>query len=328
MTANSVARPSGRPGRLRAVGDEIGFAWWSRYFVWVLLAGVVAGVLSVVTLNGMAVSASQDFQRTLSEERESGVDVDAELRAPLHVEPDGDQTVIDNPVRYDYERARAAAGMLRPWGYSANAAQVAGFLLAPLVGFGAGLALSLKDFRHRTIRLRAVRFRLGSLETAYSLTAGLLGVAAVVGATVAAVVAGAATSGSTLSGLALDRSSPFPDPVGVPGAAAWVGFAVVASFYFGAIGVSIGLVTRALVAPMAVFTAMHLMVPILGPWDPRAMILSIGNALIPLSGTLRLNPISGTLPPVWNLALLVAEAAVLLVLGRIALSARPRWGAG
>lgn len=255
------------------------------------------------------------------------MDVDTELHAPMHVESDGNQVSTDNPLRYDYESARTALGMLRPSGYSANALQLAGFLLAPLVAFGAGLTLALKDFRHRTIRLRAVRFRLGSLELAYSLTAGLVGVAAVIGAVVAAVCGGVVVSGPTMSALALDVFEPMPEAVGMSVAAAWAGFAVVASFYFGAIGVSIGLLTRALVAPMATFTAFHLMVPILGPWDPRAMILSVGNTLAPLNGTLSLRPISGTLAPAWNLALLAVQVVVLLVLGRVALAARPRWGA-
>lgn len=325
--ADSAVRRSGRLDGFRAAGLEIRFAWWSRYFLWMLLAGCIAGVFSVVTLNGTAVSAGQEFQQTLREARESGVDIDAELRAPLHVESDGGDEVIDNPLRYDYESARNAVAMLRPDGYVANAAQLAGFLLAPLVAFGAGLTLTMKDFRHRTIRLRAVRFRLGQLELAYSLTAGLLGVVAVIGAIVAALGAGLVTSGPTTSVLALDRFGPVPDVVGAHGAAAWAGFAVAASFYFGVAGVSIGLLTRALITPMAAFTIVHLMVPILGPWDPRAMILSVGNALAPLSGTLRLRPVAGTLPLAWNLTILVAQAVVLLLLGRIALSARPRWGA-
>mgnify|MGYP000920904690 FL=1 len=219
--ADSVARPSVGPGWLRVVGLEAGFAWWSRYFLWALLVGVVVGIVSVPTLNGTAVAAEREFRQTVQQMREAGADVDAELRAPLHVETRGDQVSTDNPLRYDYERARTALGMLRPSGYSANALQLAGFLLAPLVAFGAGLTLALKDFRHRTIRLRAVRFRLGSLELAYAVTAGLIGVAAVIGAVVAAVCGGMVTSGPTISALALDVFEPIPDAVGTSVVAVW-----------------------------------------------------------------------------------------------------------
>jgi hypothetical protein len=324
---DSIARPSRREGRLGGIRTELRFAWWSRYFLWMVLAGVIVGGLSVVTVNGAAVAASQEYQQIVREARGSGVDIDAELTAPLHVENNGDNVTIDNPVRYGYENARAALGMLQPSGYAANAAQVAGFLLAPLVAFGAGMVLALKDYRHRTIRLRAVRSRLGELELASSATAGILGIAAVVGAISAALVGGAVTGGSTVAMLAPGMFEPLPQTAGLGAVGAWVGFAVVASVFFGACGVATGLVTRSLVAPMATFTAFQLMVPILGPWDPRAMILSVGNALAPLAGTLRLRPVAGTLAPGWNLAVLAGLAGVLLLLGRVALSARPRWGA-
>ncbi len=326
MRAGSGVPHSAHAGWLRAAEGEIRFAWWSHHFLWMLLGGLVAGVFSAMTLNGMAANEARAFEDTVSDARANGVDVDAELHAPIHVQVNGNSTTIDNPVRYDYDRARNALGMLRPAGYSANAAQVAGFLLAPLVAFGAGLALSVKDFRLRTIRVRAVRSRLGALESAYALTAGLEGIATVIGAIAAALATGVLTAGPTSSALVLDALEPVPDTAGPGGVAAWTCFAVVAALFFGTVGVAAGLLTRALIAPMGVFTAFHLMVPILGPLDPRAMVLSVGTALAPLSGTLQLRPISGALPTTWNVIILVAQAIVLLLLARIALAIRPRWG--
>lgn len=326
MTADSSEPGSARFGWLRVVRLETAFAWWSQYFAWVLLVGVAAGVLSATSLNQVTLTTVRTFEDTIAEARANGLDVDAELVAPLHVQIDGESTTIDNPVRYDFERAREGLGMLQPAGYAANAAQSSGFLLAPLVAFGAGLTLSLKDFRNRTIRLRAIRFRLGQLESAYALTAALLGITVTAAAIASALIAGSLTPHPVTPGISAAFES-VPDTAGLAGAAAWACFAAVSSVYFAACGVSIGLITRALIAPMAVFTAFHLMVPILGPWDPRATILSVGNALHPVSGTLNLRPISGALPPGWSVALLAGQAAAMLLLARVALARRPRWGA-
>ena len=327
MPADSSELRSARSRWLRAVRLETAFAWWSRHFAWALLVGLAAGILSVTSLNQAALTEIGVFQDTAAEARADGVDVDAELRAPLRVQVDGDSTTVDHPVRYDYERAREALGLRQPAGYAANAAQSVGFLLSPLVAFGAGLTLTLKDLRHRTIRLRAIRFRLGQIESAYTLTAALLGIATAVAAIATALVAGPLSPRPTKPGLSPAVFEPIPNAVGLGGAAAWACFAVASSFFFAACGVSVGVITRALVAPMAVFTAFHLVAPILGPWDPRAMIQSVGAALHPINGTLHLRPPSGALPPDWSLVLLAAQALALLLLARIALAARPRWGA-
>lgn len=324
--AGDSARPHHRA--LRELVSELGYAVAARYLLWSAFLGSAVGVMVTLSLNDLSRRLVSEFLAALDDARTQGIDVARALASPAgvrHVE--GGVTNIDNPLRYDFDRAWNAVGMLTGPGYAANALQFSALLVVPIAAVGVGLLLALKDYRHRTIQLRAIRSGLAPIHASMVLTATIMAAVIAVCASVGALVTGAVTRQSTLAGLESEYLAHTESSLTVGDVGLFLALALVSALLFASLGVAAGLVTRTVVVPMAAFTAVHLAVPMLGAWDPRQMVTTLFSVTPRFEGTLAVRVNDGAslgAAAGWLSALLL----LVWVAGLVALRLRPRLGAG
>lgn len=311
---------------MQEIASEFRYVIFTRYLLWALLLGVVVGLASAMSLDTATDNAVGVFHETLVDAQNNNIDVKATLKAPLNVETSDGGVSIDNPLRYDFEGAWRAVGMLNPMGYTVNALQLVGFIFIPLVAVAVGAVLATKDYRYRTIRVRAVRSSLGSIYGAYLMGALIVSVTTALGAVLAAVVTGYITKPTTLSELDQTFFGGVEPTISIADSLSWVGFVLVSASLYSLLGCAIGSVLRRTVVPIIAFTAIHLAVPIMGSWDPRSLVLAVGTSAAPFEGTLFLRAVSGAPPLGVSLGILAGIACVLWVGGWLAMRVRPRWG--
>jgi hypothetical protein len=298
---------------------------YSRYLLAGLAIGIVAGIAATFGLNGKALSAHQIFQESLAESTAQGIILEEALSDPLMVIPVGSGTSIDNPLRYDFEYAASFLSLLQPWGYLANACKTASLILMPLIGFIAGAMLSAKEFRCRTIRVRAVRSRLLAVESSIAVGSALVCMASLVGCCAAALIFGFATTPGVTSQLAADFFSAGLRDIGPGHLATWASFCAAIGVFFAIIGAAVGLAFRTAVLPAVAFVCYALVLPMFGPWDIRSIWLTLATRMSDFEGALLLGGVKNDLSTSVNVVLLVTLALGFAALGHLVLRIRPRW---
>ncbi|MDO5533972.1 MAG: hypothetical protein Q4F65_04900 [Propionibacteriaceae bacterium] len=317
-----------RHGAIRELLAELRYAAAARYYLWSGIFGALVGLMATLSLNDISRRLVSDFLGALTDAQAQGIDVGAALASAAGVETlETGVTTIDNPLRYDFDRAWNAVGMLTGPGYAANALQFSALIIVPIVAVAAGILLSVKDYRHRTIQLRAIRSSLPSIHASMVLTAASVAIAVAVASVLGALVTGAVSRDATLAGLESEFLAHSEATITFADAGLFLLLAAVTALLFAVIGVALGLVTRSMVVPMAVFTAVHLAVPMLGAWDPRRMVATLFSTTQRFEGTIDVR-----VPDQASLAGAVFWLGVICVVawvaGLVALRLRPRLGAG
>lgn len=280
-----------------------------------LFAAVAAAAWNTVANASFATGEAGHFLATVEEYEQAGEPVDQLLQAPMSLEtgPDG-TAVTDNPLRYDYERAAVALGTLSAVGGASSAIALSAVLFFPPLSMLLGVGLATHDVRSRSIRVRWPQSGLGAFLAAKVATLLLL-----LAMTCLAMLAAAAAAGA-IAPLLVPEVAHAADIT--PASTVVDAKLLLAAVYAPAIGVLFGLVafaisswTRERAFTMTAMVLVYFLVPILGPLDPRNLILIVGNDILAFSGSFHPVALAGPGP------LLSATLLGLLVVAAVGAAA-------
>lgn len=286
------------------------FRWFtnSRAAVWLLVAVAVLAIWGAVSGITSTLGAIAAFRATLARYQENGEDIGTALSSSARVESTSEGQLIDNALRYDLDQAALAFTQLQPLGAIASTLSLCALLAFPVVGFALGIFVATHDVKSGAI---IARWPQSGVKT-FGLSKPLAVAIAVVAMTlvVAALTAPLSWVGIAIVSPQATDIKVFEDSGPSVGRVAVIAsVAVLAGWVAGALGLLVGSVTRNRTFTIAVFSVAYLLVPILGPADPRNLLSAAGAEWLYFVGQFRPAPI-GDFGPFASWGLLITLTIV------------------
>jgi hypothetical protein len=307
-----------------------GLAWSVRGELRLLWRGfvlpvclVVCALFAVGNVINEVTAVHSDYalvQHTKVEYAANGMDFAADLAKPAKVVTQGDEQSITNLARYDYDTMASAIIALSPGSTVSEVLKYFGFIFFPVLFFLLGLWMSTVQRRYHLEKVTLVRAGTASTIAARQLALLIAAAVVVVAILVVDVISRAIATGIVSAQLPLGSYPPLsPEPAHGP-LPQW-GLVLVVIVFFGAAGIAVGAVAGVFAVPAILFLIWDLVVPFLGPNDPRNWFVLLGHSVFDFGSGFRL---AAAIPVAQPIALVgtLGCAAVLVVLGYVCLRIR------
>jgi hypothetical protein len=261
-------------------------------------------------------------QHTRAEYRANGESFTAALAQPAKVVTKGDEQTVTNLARFDYDNLSNAIVDLSPSNTVSDSLYFFSFVLFPLIFFFLGLWMSSIARRYRFEKSLIVRN--GTAVTVAARQAALIAAALVV-LGVVLVVEGISRgiASSTLAQQLPLHSYPPLGPAAHPDIGGQWLLAALIIVFFGGAGILVGSVIGVFGVPAILFLVWDMLVPFLGPGDPRNWFVVLGHAVYRTSGGGGVE-LALALPLAQPLALTfsIGGAGLVVVLGYVGIGIR------
>ncbi|WP_200263017.1 hypothetical protein [Streptomyces sp. HSG2] len=251
----------------RTVRVDLRYQWASRYFLYTLVCFMAVASAFAVGAYATALSAVNSLRQEWAFLRQEG-GYTFERAVGLGSDP------TDDPLKETWESAGQAVANLHPLQGTVNLLQVLCFVIGPLVFFTYGAIAPTRDAHYKTLKFRAVREgpRRLFLSQVVALTA------AVTALTAAAFVATLLTSTAlhlAVSGRVDTRLLEVPGDLSPADTLPTLAMTLATGGVFALLGMSAALIVRRPLYVLPVFLVGFFLVPILGRFDPRNLLMAI-----------------------------------------------------
>ncbi|MGJ3189644.1 hypothetical protein [Paenarthrobacter sp. FR1] len=218
------------------------------------------------------------LQTTEAQASANGVSLAQAMEQPIGLAVQDGQKLVDNPLRYDYERAHFAVQALEGTNAVGTGLEMITFLAIPLLFFIYGCGVAAGDARRRILKDRVVMQGAASYVVAKAATVVAVSVAAVLIAATLSLAAAPILRATFLP--AVDRSLLYPvaaQAVGSP--SVQIAFSASTAIMFGLLGLFVGLVARSMLIPSLAAGGLLMVAPFAGPYDPRNILTAAGEGV-------------------------------------------------
>jgi len=284
---------------------------------------VICALFAVGNVINEVTAVHSDYtlvQHTKAEYKANGMDFAADLAKPAKVVTHGDEQTISNLARYDYDTMAAAIVALSPESSMTEVLKYFGFIFFPALFFLVGLWMSTVQRRYHLEKVTLARAGTAATIAARQLALLIAAVVVVVAVLVVDAISRALATGIVSEQLPFGSYPPLsPVPAHSP-LAQWALILLVVVF-FGAAGIAVGAATGVFAVPAILFLIWDLVVPFLGPNDPRNWFVVLGHSVFDFGSGFQLAP---AIPIAESIALAgtLGGAAVLVVLGYLVVRIR------
>lgn len=273
---------------------------------------ILAGLLAIAGAMGAVQNVRDDYallQHTRAEYAHNGMDFEADLAKPANVSSSGDDEVVGNLARYDYDTLSATIDASRPASSPVEVAKFFGFVVFPVLFFLLGLWVSTVQRRFGLEKTALVR--VGPLRlVAGRQVAVIAGAAALVASTlIVDLVTRAIAFGILASELPLEQFPPLA-PVAAANPTMQTAVVLLVACFFGGAGIAVGTAVGSFAVPALLFLGWDLVLPIAAVGDPRNWFAVLGHAVFRYSDAFQLTrpiPLAE-----WIAALLAVGATMVL----------------
>ena len=283
----------------------------------------VCALFAVANVGNQVDAVHSDFalvQHTRAEYQANGMDFEADLRKPAHVVTKGNEQSVTNLARYDYDTMAASIIALSPASTIAESLKYFSFIFFPVIFFLVGLWMSTVQRRYSVEKSRLSRSGTVRVVAARQLTMLIVAAGAVVNVFVVEAIGRAIAYGAVSASLPFADYPPLSPPTAKDGWAQWGVLLLVVAFFGGA-GILVGATIGVFAVPAVVFIIWDLVVPFLGPGDPRDWFVVLGHAAFDYSSGFQLAPAVPVAVPI-ALGASLAGAVGLLALGYVGIRIR------
>jgi hypothetical protein len=294
---------------------------WRGLILPVCLA--VCALFAIANVGNQVDAVHSDFalvQHTRAEYQANGMNFEADLRKPAHVVTKGNEQSVTNLARYDYDTMAASIIALSPASTVAESLKYFSFIFFPVIFFLLGLWMSTVQRRYSVEKSRLARSGTARVVAARQLTMLIVAAGAVVTVLVAEVIARAIAFGVVSASLPFADYPPLSPPPTQDGWAQW-GLLLLVVAFFGGAGILVGATVGVFAVPAVTFVIWDLVIPFLGPGDPRDWFVVLGHAAFSYSSGFQLAPAVPIAVPI-ALGASLAGAAGLLALGYLGIRIR------
>jgi hypothetical protein len=283
----------------------------------------ICALFAIANVGNQVDAVHSDYtlvQHTRAEYQANGMNFEADLRKPAHVVTKGDEQSVTNLARYDYDTMAASIIALSPASAVPESLKFFSFIFFPVIFFLLGLWMSTVQRRYSVEKSRLARSGTARVVAARQLTVLIAAALAVAAVLVVELIARAIAFGIVSASLPFADYPPLSRPPSQEGWAQW-GIALLVVAFFGSAGILVGAVIGVFAVPAVVFLIWDLVIPFLGPGDPRDWFVVLGHAAFNYSSGFQLAPAVPVAVPIALVASL-AGAVVLLALGYLGIRIR------
>ncbi|MGO4227423.1 hypothetical protein AB4Y72_00985 [Arthrobacter sp. YAF34] len=200
------------------------------------------------------------------------------MKHPVGESIQGNQTLLDNPLRFDYEQAYNAHRALDGWHSVGTGLEMITFIVLPLLFFLYGSAVAVGDVRQRILKERVV------IQGARPYVVAKVVVVSVVALATAVLSAGVSLAATPILKAVFqpERTFDFPfiiEESGNGNPVVQILFSAATALFFGLLGLFLGLVIRTTLIPGLMAGALLMVVPFAGPYDPRNILTAAGQTV-------------------------------------------------
>ncbi|XAS66830.1 hypothetical protein V3C33_15305 [Micrococcaceae bacterium Sec5.7] len=261
---------------LRSLRTELRYQAWSK----MLLSPLVITVLSLgAAFSGSVSNAASSLDRLLSTKAQAeanGISLGDAMNHPLNISVQGNQQVMDNPLRFDYETAYNAHRALDGLNSIGTGLEMITFIVLPILFFTYGCAVAVTDVRQRILKQRVSVQGRRPYVLAKVMMITATAIASVLLCAALSIAAAPILKAVFLTGTNFDFSFDV-QAAGNNNPAAQIGFSAATAFFFGQLGFFVGLATRSIVLPSLLAFALLMVAPFAGPYDPRNILSTAGQ---------------------------------------------------
>ena len=315
-----MSAPSLVSGPVSGVRLELRLLW--RGLVLPICLAVCA-LFAIANVGNQVDAVHSDFalvQHTRAEYQANGMNFEADLRKPAQVVTKGNEQSVTNLARYDYDTMAASIIALSPASTAPESLKYFSFIFFPVIFFLLGLWMSTVQRRYSVEKSRLARSGSARVIAARQLTLLVAAVGAVVTVLVVEVIGRAIAYGAVSASLPFADYPPLSPPPVQDGWAQW-GIVLLVVAFFGSAGILVGAVVGVFAVPAVVFVIWDLVIPFLGPGDPRDWFAVLGHAAFNYSSGFQLAPAVPIAMPI-ALAASFTGAVGLLALGYVGIRIR------
>jgi len=294
---------------------------WRGYVLPICL--IVCALFAIANVVNQIAEVHSDYslvQHTRADYAANGMDFAADLAKPAKIVIHGDEQTVTNLARFDYDNEASAIVALSPASSVTEALKYFGFIFFPALFFLLGLWMSTVQRRYHLEKI--VIARKGTVTTVAARQIALLGAAVLTIATVIVVdlVCRAVATAVTSRQLPFGAYPPLsPEPADSP-ILQWA-LVLLVVLFFGGAGISVGAALGVFAIPAILFLIWDLVIPFLGPDDPRNWFVAMGHSVFDFTSGFQLAP-ADPLPLAIAVGGGVLGAAVLLALGYLCIRIR------
>lgn len=263
---------------LRSIRTELRYQYWGRMLL-LPIAGLSLSLVFAFTGSVSNVDASMTrLQATEAQASANGVSLPQAMEQPVRLAVQDGQKLVDNPLRYDYERAYFAFQALEGTNAVGTGLEMITFLVIPLLFFIYGCGVAAGDARRRILKDRVVMQGARPYVVAKAFTVVIVSPAAVLIAATLSLVAAPVLRAALLP----SAGGSFPYPVAEASAGSpvvQIAFSASTAILFGLLGLFVGLVTRSMLIPCLAAGGLLMVAPFAGPYDPRNILTAAGEGI-------------------------------------------------
>lgn len=296
---------------LDSMKTELIYQIRSYILIGITVVGIALVSMSLVSNCNQVAKQYQAYQQALAYEQEMGGDIEAALAEDYTVTTEMvngvKQEIIDNSLKYYQESVTKANLVASPRYALTQILEICTFLYFPLIFSILGICVATYDRKYRTLRVKAVR----STKTQIHRTK------------LAALFAGVTASFITIilvccliayilyitivNGVPLNEF-PSPDSIQVLPLLPKVIFSLGVSYLFALAGYTLGLIFKGALIPVIVMAAYTFLIPNMGKYDLKNILLGIGHKVFDYYGMFHANQ-----PVEISMAVIIIACTVFLM---------------
>lgn len=263
---------------LRSIRTELRYQLWGRLLL-LPIGGLALSLVFAFTGSVSNVDASMTrFETTEAQASANGVSLIQAMEQPSSLVIQDGQKLVDNPLRFDYERAYLAYQALEGTNAVGTGLEMITFLVIPLLFFVYGCGVAAGDARRRILKDRVVVQGAGSYIAAKAATVTAVSLAAVLIAAMLSLAAAPILRAAFLN--TAGHSFPYPvETLSVGSPAVQIAFSGSVAILFGLSGLFVGLVARSMLIPSLAAGGLLMVAPFAGPYDPRNILTAAGEGV-------------------------------------------------
>lgn len=290
---------------LRSLRTEIRYQVWGKTLLWVVAVVLIGLGIALTGATSNTGATHERFVSTLAQAEANGVSLADALAHPANTRVQDGQTLIDNPLRFDYEQAQSARNAFEPANMVGTGLEMITFVLFPVLFFVYGSVIAVNDAKRRILKQRVTLEGRWPVLTAKA--------TALVGVALACVLL---CAGLSLIASPLIQALFIPPPAGefpsgvMPGAGAGalgqIAFSAATATAFGLLGFFVGVATRAVLIPALAAVALLMVAPFAGAYDPRNILSMAGQHVFNFWGGFTPRPLFQVDPALGSMALVIA----------------------
>lgn len=258
---------------------ELLYQWFSKLILFIFCTLTVLVVINVFSLQSSIKSKYSLYNKTTQQYIADGIDIETALSENYNIEVKDNIEEIDNILRYDYDNLIFSIAQVNPKNTINTILSFISFIFIPLIFGIYGVILGNYDYKYKTLKLRNILSDCTNYLLSKQIIILIISVSSIIFAIGISFIFNTILYKSILINPLITKFITNEAIVPVTQSLLQIIFAIIISIIFANIGFILSLLTKKLLLSSLIIVFYNLIIPPLGIYDLKNLIITIGNNL-------------------------------------------------